>query len=1090
MYAASLLTWNRWKPTLRAVQSASIPLFGLGLFLGIVAVSMWRQWSLTFGQDSRFLLAVSLVFALSCWLGQRWNQIRGAVPDSRSVASLIFCLAAWSTLHPFWIDSLTVFMSFLPLACFENGLTKPILVMLLAILGWIVPGILWFASIAQGSCLLRGTASSNRQTISIILCGITFGLLLDSLVLAPWFGVFVPTVVASILASAGGAWLRLQVRVVERTPVVKSVELNGQFATSSLRAGMVCLAAGLLACNLRLVNQLMPHGAFVIDVQMAGVLLGVACGLLLASFQRSVSDRAAWGALFAAAASSLLLALQPTFVDLSLQVSSSITTVPLLLAVRSLLLMVVACPFGIALAWMADSMEDDSASDLVSWGAPIALGLGIAMFLLSRTVGLIPMMALCGGLLVICAGFLRIRLSVNVLSMRNAFGMAGLAVIAVSLPIWRNCDDASRTAKMLFSMPSFVAYRNGWEMQYLPHLDDVRMIDRVEGRSGPLTLWRGRVAELYLRDAGLPRAMVTRSPEAVPQYPPEVLQAVYSLVIADRPGRILLLGLSAGVPLSTCLDFPIREAVCVEGDSSLIELVRGPLARETGLDPFNDDRVTLRQVSPEVALMAKFNEPFDVILSSPSASSMTEGSASFTQEFYQRASRHLSQRGLFCQRFECIDYGPKPILSVVKAMQSAFRRVIAVETSPGELLLFAANADDVFIPGDLANRLETSHVRKILARSGIDWSALLNQSAYDDAVLREICDEFQSVANSSTNGRLAASAPMEVMRWGNKQQEVQTMLTAVRTSPASFWSDANGQPKPLKEEVHLSRRSRLVEWLGDAQTSQELLRRIGEVVTQQNLVRENPDVHWWKYRNTLRKQLQDRPRTAVQQIKAIDEGRSLHPEDVRRLDYFTALGNAAKRVKPTREQIAAVEEYLEPYDPLISYFARQETADMLARSGEDTAQELAYRLYVIYFAPTLDASVRNVAAALTTLVEHPETIPDASTRYDALNGLIQTLRIRWEIRQSVKETSSKSKILSDVDQSLVAVEKGVASMDPLAVSIGMPEREWQIRKQVIERLMIRPLRTYRTAVQSHLSRGQAEARAILDEAAIDDDDAE
>ena len=264
--------------------------------------------------------------------------------------------------------------------------------------------------------------------------------------------------------------------------------------------------------------------------------------------------------------------------------------------------------------------------------------------------------------------------------------MSSLAGVALSIPAWHGCDDASRTAKLLFSTPTLLAYRFGWDIKHLPFLDDVRMIERREGASGPLTLWRGRVAELFVRDSGFPRAVLTKNSNAVPQFAPEVLQAVYSMVICDRPDRVLFLGLSAGVPLSTCLHFPIREAVCIEGDSNLISLVQGPLARETGYDPLSDDRVTLQRINPELSLLALPEKPFDVILSSPPPSSLTSGSPQFTQEFYLRASRQLAERGLFCQRFECVDYGLLPIQLVLKAMRGAFRQVIALEPTPGELL--------------------------------------------------------------------------------------------------------------------------------------------------------------------------------------------------------------------------------------------------------------------------------------------------------------------------------------------------------------------------------------------------------------------
>ena len=391
--------------------------------------------------------------------------------------------------------------------------------------------------------------------------------------------------------------------------------------------------------------------------------------VFLASRRFAHTNRAAWGGLMAAASGTLLLALQPIFVDTSLWMNSSLTSVLLLLAARILLLMAIPFPFGLALAWIADSSKDEQNPGLVAWGMPFGVGIGLGTFVLGGIAGLIPVMTLCGGLLVVGAGFLMFRSSEWQTPLRTAIGMGSLAVVAVSMPRWSSCDDVSRTAKLLFSTPTFLAYRFGWDIEHLPYLDDVRMIERREGSSGPLTLWRGRVAELYVRDSGFPRAVITKNSDAVPQFAPEVLQAVYSMVLCDRPDRILCLGLSAGVPLSTCLSFPIREAVCIEGDANLISLVQGPLARETGFDPLTDDRVTLRRISPELAMLAQPARSFDVILSSPPPSSLTSGSPQFTHEFYQRVSRQLSERGLFCQRFECVDYGLRPIQLVVKAMR-------------------------------------------------------------------------------------------------------------------------------------------------------------------------------------------------------------------------------------------------------------------------------------------------------------------------------------------------------------------------------------------------------------------------------------
>ena len=1076
MYAGNWLTFVNLRRTFQICSKALFGRFGLGIFLGVVAVSMWQQFSLTFGLDPILMLAVGLVLSVALWCGERWRPAQAKASQSSGLAYVVWCLCAWSVLNPYWIDTMTTLMGNVNQAWLEDSTTKLFVALAIAVSAWLIPGMLWGAAITQGA---SGTLSDRRSS-PMIMFGIACGLVLNSVVLAPWFGVFVPTIAASILAAGISWWVR---RISKKTENPASSVSTGNFLNATgmtpIHVGMAFLVGGLTACEMRLANQLMPHGATVIFTQVAGIMAGIASGLWLAVRLRGSSDRAAWCGLFAAAVSSLLICAHPSIVDLSLRMNATLTNVTWLTMARVLLLMAITFPFGIVLAGLAHATNDRPTRGDVAWGMPFLAGLACGVYVLGGMIGVIPLMATCSGLLIATSALVRVRTSGWVMSYRTASVAGCLLLMAFSLPLWRFNDDASRTAKILFSTPAFVAYRSGWDVEQLSALDDIRMIHRQEGPSGSLTLWRGRVAELYVREAGVPRSVVTKNSEIVPQFAPEVLQAVYSMVLSERPGRILFLGLSAGVPLSTCLEFPIREAVCVEGDSSLIELVKGPLARETGIDPLTDDRVTLRRVSPELALMTKEPEPFDVILSSPLSSSMTDGAAAFTQEFYTRASSKLSDRGLFCQRFECVDYGPEPLRIVLKSMRRAFRQVIGIETAAGEFLLFGANAEDVFIPGELATRLELPHVLRILARSGLDWSTLLNQPTYDHEALGEVCDESRSPANSMFNSLLAAQTPMEVMRWANKQQEVQSVLTTTRLTKAPFWTEAvNGQPNMLENEIKLSRRSRLVEWLGDSRVSKELLRRLNEVTIQQNLVLENPDAHWWEYRNALRKQLQERPRTIVQQVKAIDQKPTLHPEDLRRRDYFVALGNAARRKKPTREQIANVEEYLQPYDPLLSYFARQEVADMLARCGEDAAQELAYRLHVIFFVPARDSSVRNVATALETVVNHPEAVPDNSVRFDVINGLIQTLRTRWETRQFISQTSVK-KVLEDVDQSLIATEKGVTSLDEIAASAGVSDKEWQARKQVIEKLLLRPLRTYRGEVKSRQDRSQMQARALL-----------
>jgi hypothetical protein len=185
------------------------------------------------------------------------------------------------------------------------------------------------------------------------------------------------------------------------------------------------------------------------------------------------------------------------------------------------------------------------------------------------------------------------------------------------------------------------------------------------------------------------------------------------------------------------------------------------------------------------------------------------------------------------------------------------------------------------------------------------------------------------------------------------------------------------------------------------------------------------------------------------------------------------LGVAAH--KPTAELIAEVAKHLQPYDPLVSYFARQEIADLQFRGQTDAVSELEHRLHVIYFAPTVDGSTRNVVTAIELLIKHPEAIPDPGRRYDTLNGLLQTLRNRWESRQSYPVKSARRQ-LSDVDRSLVAADKGVQTLEDWHHEAHVSDSDWAIRKQVVERILQRPLHDYRTQLQTTATRNETRNR--------------
>lgn len=1055
----------RWQAIWSAVSctSSSWALY-CGMVTGILSFSTWLTWTLTFGDDRALSCAAILAFAAGISIGGRFPLSRSLTRSELAVAG-----CTWTLLQSWVLAAMAMLMSWIPVSLLVSEPNRMLFGLVLAIPTWVVSGWLWASLVYE----------DLGKHSSLVAIGVAVGLGGSSCLLAPWIGTWCTVVVVTALVVACKLIPESHFKSTESSGVTTDDQsVNAPGFQSSLAVVQMLAAVslgGLLSTFVRLTNELVPTGAQVVGAEWMGLSLGIAiAGWRVVAL--NVKNRSDWQMLVPAAWGTLLLAALPIIVAGSLWATASLTSVFLLMSFRMLLLIAVMLPIGFAVAGLVSNSRKHSLRHFI----PLAVASGfVAVQFGIQSIGLIGLLSAAGISLVLLG---LVSLTLTGQWQRSWLATSGVicaALLGCAGPLFSSHHDPARIARLLFSTPTFVAHRAGWDARLLPMLDDARAIDVREGLRGPLTLWRSHGLELHLRENGIPRAVVSADSEAYPQFAPEILQAVYPMLMASNSGHVLVLGASGGVPVTTCLQFPVERVVCVENNLRLVDVIRGPIARESGLDPFADERTQLLALPPEVALMT-CREKFDVILSSPLTSAIVGGSSQFTVENYQRAAACLAAGGVFCQRLECIDYGPDPLRMVVQSMRQAFREVIAIETAAGEILLLGTNTEGIFVPGDLPARLEAPHVRNILARSGLDWSALLNFPAYDDAALAEICAETRSWSNSAANGMLAVRGPLELLRWAPKLQEMQQALTAARTSPIPFLND-EARTELAKADVKISRKSRLLEWLGDQRVSPELLRRLSEVATQHKLVRENPETHWWEYRKALRDQLQNHPRSKVQQVGHTTAEVPLHPEDEHRKGYFVALGTAAQQPSPTAEQVQAIASLLHPYDPLLSYFARQEIADLQARGKHDPAAELSLRLHVIYFAPVADASTRNVASALELLVRHPEAIPDPARRFDVLNGLVQTLRVRWESRQTYSVRSPRRQ-LTDVDRSVVAVEKAIDAMGPIRADAQVSTDDWESRRQVIDRILLRPLRAYRNQLQASANRSELETQSAIDSA--------
>ncbi|HET6426311.1 MAG TPA: hypothetical protein VFG20_21645, partial [Planctomycetaceae bacterium] len=327
------------------------------------------------------------------------------------------------------------------------------------------------------------------------------------------------------------------------------------------------------------------------------------------------------------------------------------------------------------------------------------------------------------------------------------------------------------------------------------------------------------------------------------------------------------------------------------------------------------------------------------------------------------------------------------------------------------------------------------------------------------------------------------STPFDLMRWGPKLQETATVLSKPRTSAPRFPLPSADEPPLLIETATHSRKSRYLEWLGSAGENPEILRRLAELAGEHKLIRDYPDTHWWEYRKELREQLQDHPRTKVQPAKhKVQSPSDWHSEDRRRKLYFEALGELAQNEQAQPTDYDALASVLEPHDPLVTLFGHQELAELLARRDQSPADERWHRLHAIYYAPSHDASVRNIVAAIDRCVALPDTALPPAQRFDELNGLLQTLRGRWEARNQ-RPSKAAQVTLQEIERSQLAVEHALEAMEPLAADAGYTTADWANRKEVVERLLVRPFRAYREDLSQRVRESEARAKAKEEAAA-------
>ncbi len=837
------------------------------------------------------------------------------------------------------------------------------------------------------------------------------------------------------------------------------------------------IAAGLsFAIATRYLAQLMPYATWVAATQwgMFFLLLGLSVNVI----SRWSISRSPWPGLLATMGLLGLFGGFLTLVSVSMWISASISSPVLLMALRSVVILVLVLPSAI---WMSMLIQQ-SLVFTSSFRSSLTLSFGWSLFVLAALVGKISIIPLVGmnaaSLIVVGISFYATLMSImalrswnwtvelNAKLWRQPLSIAMLSLLlAISVGILQPYKPQV-AAQLLFSSQVFDAYRQNRPFSDLLVMTDLRHDTTLETSRGTLSTLTVHAHQWQVRKNGIPSGMLSLAPLVTPQSSADVVTSLLPLILHQAPRRIEILGVQAGTSLRTVLACPVQSVVLHEADAHLLSAIRGNAMNSLcGLD-LEDRRLTIDSTDP---LLANFDrdQRYDVILSFPEHSALLESAGGMTREYYRQAQQRLDEAGLFAQRFQTADYGSTAVCLQLKTLSDVFKHVACFEIAPGEMLLVGTDSDQALFRGDLFARSQKLHVQSLLAEMGWDWSVLFNLPYVGDE--QRLAENFKTVIsqvtpNTSLNCRAACRFPIELIRWGDKRREIQTQFATCSAHLLSYYED----------DLDFKQNTGALETALQDQL-ENLQKRLKDITRREALVAAHPDEPW-VYRTEIKTQIQQSPRSQILPAKGEGLKRVIHADDQRRLDYFEALGKCLNAPQFNADDYFELRSYLLPFDPLVSEFVHAELARICQQQGTSMAfQELLHRMHGIYFCPRADRSVRDAGRCIELVSTEDIADLSATQKYDILNGLLDILKNRWETRAQMPPLSDGI-LLNDIGDTLHAAQLALETMNRLQPEVKHVDSSGMLaRSKFIDKELIKPLMSYRGDILDAKSKPKPEA---------------
>jgi len=149
----------------------------------------------------------------------------------------------------------------------------------------------------------------------------------------------------------------------------------------------------------------------------------------------------------------------------------------------------------------------------------------------------------------------------------------------------------------------------------------------------------------------------------------QVMLGLLPAAMADRGARTLIVGHGSGASAAAALAAGVGPTEIVELEPAVIEASR--LFHETGADPLDDPRVTLRLEDARTRLMHGAGG-YDLIISQPTNPWIAGVNSLFTVDFYRRVRAQLATGGVFGQWIQIYELSPATFHTLLRSFLEVF----------------------------------------------------------------------------------------------------------------------------------------------------------------------------------------------------------------------------------------------------------------------------------------------------------------------------------------------------------------------------------------------------------------------------------